>query len=131
MKKSYPFFMFTNCKAEEAINLYLLAFKDAKLESIEKWPEGSTAAPIGTVQSALVTIGGTSYRFMDSHGHNHALTPSSSIFVICENETELRHAYEKLVEGGLELMPLGNYPFSLLFAWVQDKYGLNWQLSLE
>ena len=131
MKKSYPFFMFTNCKAEDALNLYLSAFKYAKLESMDKWSEGSPAAPAGTVQSAMITIGGVTYRFMDSHGHNHSLTPSTSILVICDDEAELRFAHEKLIDGGFELMPLGEYPFSKLFAWVQDRYGLTWQLALE
>ena len=46
---------------------------------------------------------------------------------------EIRGATEKLVEGGKVLMPLGDYGFDGVkqFAWVQDKYGVSWQLSLE
>jgi predicted 3-demethylubiquinone-9 3-methyltransferase (glyoxalase superfamily) len=28
-------------------------------------------------------------------------------------------------------MPLGEYPFSKKYAWVQDRYGLGWQLILD
>jgi len=131
VQKSYPFFMFTNCKAEEAINLYLSLFTDASLEDLTRWPSGSPAAPEGTVQSAFFKLKSATYRFMDSHGHNHGLTPSTSIFVVCDDEAELQKAYEGLMDSGIELMPLGEYPFSKLYAWVQDKYGLTWQLSLE
>jgi predicted 3-demethylubiquinone-9 3-methyltransferase (glyoxalase superfamily) len=35
-----------------------------------------------------------------------------------------------LSEGGEVAMPLQAYPFSPRFGWIQDKYGLSWQLNL-
>ena len=67
---------------------------------------------------------------MDSIGHAHSLTPSTSIFVHCDDEAELRKAHEALMDGGFALMELGEYPFAKLYCWVQDKFGLTWQLSL-
>lgn len=43
---------------------------------------------------------------------------------------ELDRAWNKLSEGGMALMPLGEYPFSKHYGWLQDKYGLSWQLML-
>lgn len=40
-------------------------------------------------------------------------------------------AWEKLVEGGEVLMPLDAYPFSTRYGWVQDRFGLSWQLILS
>lgn len=39
-------------------------------------------------------------------------------------------AWEKLSEGGKVLMPLQAYPFSKRYGWLQDKYGVAWQLML-
>lgn len=131
MKKVYPFLMFTNCQAEEALNLYVSLFEGAKGEILERWSEGNPSTPVGKVKNALFSIGGITFRFMDSESHDHSLTPSTSIFVVCDDEEELQKAYTGLIAGGKVLMPLGEYPFSRLFVWVEDKYGLNWQLSLD
>lgn len=39
-------------------------------------------------------------------------------------------AWAKLSQDGSVLMPLDKYPFSERYGWVQDKYGLSWQLIL-
>ena len=42
----------------------------------------------------------------------------------------LSSLWEALSEGGQALMPLGEYDFSSWYGWVQDKYGITWQLML-
>jgi predicted 3-demethylubiquinone-9 3-methyltransferase (glyoxalase superfamily) len=39
--------------------------------------------------------------------------------------------WNKLIRGGTALMPLQDHPFSKRYGWVQDKYGLSWQLILS
>jgi predicted 3-demethylubiquinone-9 3-methyltransferase (glyoxalase superfamily) len=122
--------MFTNCKAEEAVTLYTAIWDDARIENLVRWTGDNPMGPAGKVQSVLFTLKGAAFRFMDSEGHAHSLTPSTSIFVNCEDEAELRKAHKMLTDGGFELMGLGEYPFAKLYCWVQDKFGLTWQLSL-
>jgi predicted 3-demethylubiquinone-9 3-methyltransferase (glyoxalase superfamily) len=43
---------------------------------------------------------------------------------------KLDEVWEKLSDGGTVLMPIGQYPFSERYGWIQDKYGLSWQLIL-
>lgn len=43
---------------------------------------------------------------------------------------KIDEVWEKLADGGTVLMPIGQYPFSERFGWVQDRYGLSWQLIL-
>lgn len=45
-------------------------------------------------------------------------------------KTKIDEVWAKLSEGGEALMPLGEYPFSERYGWIQDKYGLSWQLIL-
>jgi predicted 3-demethylubiquinone-9 3-methyltransferase (glyoxalase superfamily) len=45
-------------------------------------------------------------------------------------QARLDAVWSKLAEGGTALMPLDKYPFSERFGWIQDRYGLSWQLIL-
>lgn len=42
----------------------------------------------------------------------------------------LDQTWAKLSDGGTVLMDLGEYPFSPHYGWVQDRFGVNWQLLL-
>lgn len=51
-----------------------------------------------------------------------------SYMVTSESVVETKDFYNKLLEGGQPIMSLGEYPWSPLYGWVQDKYGVHWQL---
>jgi predicted 3-demethylubiquinone-9 3-methyltransferase (glyoxalase superfamily) len=53
---------------------------------------------------------------------------SISVFVNCESPEEVEKSYLSLGDGGSVLMPLDKYPWSEKYGWVQDKFGVNWQL---
>ena len=63
--------------------------------------------------------------------HKFNFTPAISLFVECESKEEQEFAYAALIDGGEALMPIDNYGFSKRFGWVQDKYGVSWQLNLS
>lgn len=58
--------------------------------------------------------------------------PNSSISFmhVFETKEELIAVWEKLSQKGKIMMPLDSYPFSELYAWVEDQYGVSWQLYL-
>ena len=62
--------------------------------------------------------------------HAFDFTPSISLFVDCPTAQELDRLFEALSAGGSVFMPPDAYGFSEKFAWVQDKYGVSWQLNL-
>ncbi|EJL75460.1 VOC family protein [Chryseobacterium populi] len=54
--------------------------------------------------------------------------PSVSFMVICETEDEVQKYWDQLLDGGMALMALDSYPWSKKYGWVQDRYGVSWQL---
>lgn len=61
-------------------------------------------------------------------GPQFQLNPSISFSVICEADEEINTLFEKLSDNGKILMPLDKYPWSERYAFLQDKYGMAWQL---
>jgi predicted 3-demethylubiquinone-9 3-methyltransferase (glyoxalase superfamily) len=57
-------------------------------------------------------------------------TPAISFFVNCADEAEIDRLFAALSVGGEVLMALDKYPFAAKYAWVQDRFGVSWQLIL-
>lgn len=124
-----PFLMFEG-RAEEALNFYVSLIPNSAFTSITRYgPEGP--GPEGSVMVANAVIGGMRVMVSDSHvKHAFGFTPSLSLFVTCRDEAEIERLSTALAEGGGVLMPPGNYGFSRRFAWVNDRFGVSWQLNL-
>lgn len=63
-------------------------------------------------------------------GDKFQVNPSVSLFVQCTTIKETRDVWQKLLEGSTELMPLNKYEWSELYGWLQDKFGLTWQIMV-
>jgi predicted 3-demethylubiquinone-9 3-methyltransferase (glyoxalase superfamily) len=116
--------------AEEAMNLYVSLFPASKVVSIERYVKGE-ASKEGSVKRAVFELSGTRYQCIDSPiRHEFTFTPAMSIFVDFDDRASVERAYETLSADGQVLMPGGTYGFSQWFAWIQDRYGVSWQLNL-
>jgi predicted 3-demethylubiquinone-9 3-methyltransferase (glyoxalase superfamily) len=128
-QKITTFLMFEG-NAEEAMTFYLSLFTDAEVVNINRYGAEGPGAE-GSVQQATFTLAGQPFMCVDSPmKHGFTFTPAISLFVRCADEAELDRLYAALAEGGAELMPLGNYGFSPKFGWVNDRFGVSWQLNL-
>jgi len=117
-------------KAEEAMRFYVSLFKGSVITAIEKYGVGEMGAE-GSVKKASFTLAGHEMACIDSPAkHAFTFTPSTSLFVQCEDEAEIDRTFAALSEGGMVLMPPGNYGFSTKFAWLNDRFGVSWQLNL-
>jgi len=126
--KALPFLMFTG-RAEEAMRFYVAQFADGVIEQAEHFAPGEQGAE-GTVKRALFTVAGQKVMCFDSPPvHAFDFTPSFSFFVEVDSEDELDRLVAALGEGGSMLMEAGDYGFSRKFAWLNDRFGVSWQLN--
>jgi predicted 3-demethylubiquinone-9 3-methyltransferase (glyoxalase superfamily) len=130
MQKIIPNLWFDN-QAKEAAEFYVSIFPDSKMTSVTTLHD----TPSGDCD--IVSFELWKYSFLAiSGGPLFQLNPSISFMVHFDPsqdkdaKTRLDSIWAKLSEGGKVLMPLDKYPFSERYGWVQDKYGLSWQLIL-
>lgn len=114
--------------AEEAMNFYVSLFH-GEIGRIERWRAGEQGKE-GNFKRAEFSLCGREFLAFDSPvKHEFTFTPSMSLFVECESEAEIDEAYARLSSDGKVLMPLADYGFSKKFGWVNDRFGVSWQLS--
>lgn len=124
-----PFLMFEGC-AEEAMNFYVSLFVDGRVLDVVRYGASGPGAE-GSVVKASFSIAGQMIFCIDSPvKHAFSFTPAMSLFVDCESEQQLEGLIAALGEGGTFLMAPDNYGFSQRFAWLNDRFGVSWQLNL-
>lgn len=129
MQKIVPNLWFDK-EAEQAAEFYLSVFEHGSIGNKSYYTEagheihGQPAGQLLTIEFELEGLqllglnGGPAFKF----------NPSVSFLIACKTKEEVETLHSKLFEGGHALMELGEYPFSEKYAWIQDKYGLSWQI---
>jgi len=110
-------------EAKEAVHFYLNLFDNSEIKNTTIIKD----TPSGDSEIINFVLAGQDFAAI-SAGPYFKFNPSISLMVYCETFEEIDRKWEVLSEGGIELMPLMEYPFSEKYGWVQDKYGLSWQL---
>ena len=131
MQKINPFLWF-NDNAEEAVKFYSSIFKDSKTKSTTYYSEASSNAagrPKGSVMTVAFDIDGYNFTAING-GPVFKMNPSISFFYHSKDEKEIDELWAKLSDGGKSLMELNKYDWSKKYGWVEDKFGVSWQLML-
>ncbi|MCD4713521.1 MAG: VOC family protein, partial [Clostridiales bacterium] len=110
-------------EAGKAGEFYLNVFENSKLLSKSLM----TGTPSGDVESLTLAIEDINL-MMISAGPYFKINPSISFMISCDNEDEVRKYWDAFIEGGQALMPLDQYDFSKLYGWVEDRFGVSWQI---
>lgn len=123
-RKIVPHLWFDS-EAKEAAAFYASVFPDSRVTHtmvLHDTPSGDCDVVSFEVlgQPFMAISAGPLFRF----------NPSVSFFVNCRTRDEVDALWEKLADGGEALMPLDSYPFSERYGWIQDRYGVSWQLIL-
>ena len=113
MKKVTPFLWF-DTQAEEAMNFYVSIFKNSKVGSVSRGPDGKAF----TVDFEL---DGQEFMGLNA-GPLFKFNESISMFVSCGDQTEVDYFWNKLIADGGEESQCG---------WLKDKFGLSWQVIPE
>lgn len=120
-----PFLTFSG-QAAEAIRFYVELIDGSEIVSMTH-VDGAVSEP---VQFAEFRLGSQRVLAIDSPvQHAWTFTPALSLFVEDPNEAAISRYFKALSDGGKVLMPLDAYPFSKHFAWVEDRFGVSWQLT--
>lgn len=122
MQKITPHLWFDK-EAKEAAEFYTSLFPDSKVTNITTLRN----TPSGDTDVVSFVLAGQSFVAI-SAGPLFKFTPAVSFHVKCQTKDEVNDIWEKLSDGGTVLMELGKYPFSEKYGWVQDRYGLSWQI---
>jgi predicted 3-demethylubiquinone-9 3-methyltransferase (glyoxalase superfamily) len=111
----YPCLWFDG-NAKDAASFYCTVFNNSTITS-------------DTRNVVTFTLAGQKFMGLNG-GPAYKPNPSVSFYVVCETLEEIHNAWQKLQEGGNVLMPLSKYPWSEKYGWLNDTFGISWQLTL-
>lgn len=118
-----PFLMFQG-RCEEALTFYAATVPETRLLSLDRHPDAKSVA------MARLSVAGLEIMANDSPPvHAFDFTPSTSIFLTVDGPENVDTLALALGEGGTTMMPPDNYGFSPRFAWIQDRFGVSWQIN--
>jgi predicted 3-demethylubiquinone-9 3-methyltransferase (glyoxalase superfamily) len=124
MRKITPHLWFDK-ESTEAAELYTSLMPNSKITNVKTLHN----TPSGDCHIVSFELSGQPFMAI-SAGPLFRFNPSVSFHVKCKTKDEVDAIFQKISVGGRVLMPLGSYPFSDRYGWLEDKYGLSWQVIL-
>ena len=122
MQKIVPHLWYDK-EATQAAQFYVSTFPDSKITHTSVLQD----TPSGSVDIVSFELMNQEFQAI-SAGPYFTFNPSISFHVLCNTIQEVDAIWERLSQGGTVLMELGAYPFSPRYGWLQDQYGLSWQI---
>ncbi|MGO3886690.1 MAG: VOC family protein [Mycetocola sp.] len=128
-----------NGTAAEAARFYTGIFPDSHINATTTYPTDGLPDfqknMAGQVLTVDYVVAGQPFVAINA-GPEFSPTPAISFMVNWDPSVypdareRLDVLWAELCDGGTILMPLDSYPFSEHYGWVQDRYGVSWQLIL-
>src|SRR5579872_1781141 len=115
MQNITPMLWFDN-NAEEAVDFYASIFPQTKIGKVLRYSEAGPG-PTGSVMTIAFELNGQEFVALND-GPIYKFTPAVSFVVHCETQEEVDTYWDKLSAGGAPNV----------CGWLQDKYGLSWQI---
>jgi len=126
ISKITPFLIFKR-NAKKALEFYVSIFEDASIKNKTYFENEANK-----IKYATFSLKGQDFICIDSSVENNfPFTPAISFYVLCSSDKEIKELSKALSRKGKVLMPLDKYGFNRKYAWIEDKFGISWQLVLE
>lgn len=112
-----------NNQAEEAANFYISIFKNSRMLSVSRYPKEGFEVhhqKEGTAMTAVFEINGQKFTALNG-GDIFKFSEAVSFQVFCDTQEEIDYYWEKL----------SAVPEAEQCGWLQDKYGVSWQITPE
>jgi predicted 3-demethylubiquinone-9 3-methyltransferase (glyoxalase superfamily) len=122
MQKITPHLWFDK-EARAAAEFYISVFDNSKINFINSISD----TPSGDAEIVGFQVMGFDLMAI-SAGPFFKINPSISFHVRCSTVEEVNQTWAKISQGGTVMMELGEYPFSKRYGWIQDKFGVSWQV---
>jgi predicted 3-demethylubiquinone-9 3-methyltransferase (glyoxalase superfamily) len=105
-------------QAEEAAKFYVSIFKNSKITTTTRVPEGvSLPNPAGSVLTVRFILEGEEFVALNGWPQ-YRFSPAISIVAYCDSQAEVDELWRRLAEGGEEVQ----------CGWVTDRFGVSWQV---
>lgn len=132
LKKPIVSCLWFDHEAEEAVNFYAEIFGNTEIHHTSRYANEASEKhkkPEGTALSVSFSMHGQEFLALNG-GPQYTHSPGISFYVTCETEGEADKVWATLAEGGSILMPYNQYEWSEKYGWLNDRFGLSWQISL-
>ncbi|MBA5605041.1 VOC family protein [Duganella sp. FT3S] len=109
-------------QAEDAVQFYTSIFNNAKITSVSRYGEGGQEVhgkPPGSVMVVAFELDGVGFTALNGGPQFH-FNEALSLQVNCDNQQEVDYYWGRLTEGG--------DPDAQMCGWLNDKFGLSWQI---
>jgi predicted 3-demethylubiquinone-9 3-methyltransferase (glyoxalase superfamily) len=110
-------------EAKQAAELYTSLIPGSKVTNVTTLRD----TPSGDCDVVSFNLAGQPFMAI-SAGPLFTFNPSISFHIRCRTADEVDALWKQLSPGGKVLMELGTYPFSERYGWLEDRYGLSWQV---
>ena len=117
-------------QAQEAAQFYTRTFGEGRILATSHYPssfDSPTGQPRGSVLTVDFEVLGRRFTALNG-GPTFQINPSISFFVQTETPARTDALCAELGQGGKVLMAPDKYPWSERYGWVQDRYGVSWQV---
>ena len=121
MQPITPFLWFDDA-AEAAAAFYVGVFPNSRILALTRYGDAGHeqhGRPPGSVMTVAFELNGQRFTALNG-GSSFRFTPAVSFVVHCRNQDEIDHYWTLLSDGGA--------PEAQQCGWLQDRFGLSWQI---